>query len=84
MQKPERASPPNAYGPSWPRVLVFLSVIAVLVITAATGASIGIVLGAMALADTAGIVAMTIVRARRNNESFRAAGAALLVGEFGR
>jgi hypothetical protein len=84
MQKPEDVPPANAYGPWWRRVLVLLSVIAALVITALTGVGVGIVLGVVLVADTAGIVAVTIVRAHRHNESFRAAAAAVLVGEHGR
>lgn len=84
MQKPEEVQPPNAYGPWWPRILVLLSLIAALVITAVTKVGVGIVLGVMLLADTAGIVGVTIIRARRRNESFRAAAAALMVGEYGR
>ena len=84
MREPVDIPPVHAYGPWWRPVLAGLSVIAALVITQVTGVGVGIVVGAIAFVDTAGIFVLTMVRAHRHKESFRDAAVSLLVGEYGR
>jgi hypothetical protein len=84
MREPADIPPAHASGPWWRPVLVGVSVMAALVITQVTGVGVGIVLGAVAFVDTAGVVVAAMVRAHRHKESFRAAAVSLLVGEYGR
>lgn len=84
MQKHGEIPPPRSYASWWRQLLVLLSVAAVLVITSVSGVGVGIVLAIVAVADTAGVLVVTIVRAHRHHESFGDAAAALLLTEHGR
>jgi len=75
MREPVDIPLAHGYGPWWRPALVGLSVIAALLITTVTGVGVGIVVGAIAVADTAGLMVLTIVRAHRHKESLRAAAA---------
>ena len=59
MREPVDIPPAHAYGPWWRPVLVGLSVIAALVITKVTGVGVEIMVGTIALLDTAGIAVLT-------------------------
>lgn len=84
MQKPVDMPARQAYGPWWPRFLVFVSVVAALLITAVTGVGAGVLLGVIAMGDTVGIAALIVIRARRHNETLAAAARALLLSEYDR
>lgn len=84
MQEEPVEAPPDAYGPMWLRVLVGVSVIAAVLITALTGVGAGIVFGAIAVFDIIGSAVLIILRSRRYDETLAAAAAAVFLGEYGR
>ena len=76
MQEPA-GIPRYANGPRWIQAVVVLSATAGLLIAALTGVGQEILLGAIAVVEIVGFAVLVIVRARRHNETLRAAAAAV-------